>query len=65
MRTINDKVKDWLADFTLDEILEQCDLDKQDLLVLLYKGGHIALPDWLEDELEEYDETEDWDELQS
>lgn len=53
---IEDKIDVWLKEYTLEEILEQNDLTVEDVLLILYRSGNIALPDWLEDEIEEYHE---------
>ena len=42
------KIQEWLETFTLEEILEQNDLEVEEALVALWKLGLIQLPDFLE-----------------
>lgn len=44
--------------FTIEEILEMCDITEYDVLEILYMGGHIDLPPFIE-EVETYHELDD------
>lgn len=40
-----DQIEKLLEVYTLADIIEFNDLDEADLLLLLYKGGHIVFPE--------------------
>ena len=50
-----DIMREWLSVSSLEEIIEENDLGPEDTLAILYSGGHLALPPWLEDWLEDYE----------
>jgi hypothetical protein len=52
------RLEEFLALFSLTEILEQSDLTKREAVYILYRVGHIALPPFLEDL---YGPEEQWD----
>ena len=39
---------DLLNDLSLSDILEMCDISEEDVLIILYRGGHIDIPPFLE-----------------
>lgn len=47
-------IEEYMELFNLEEILEQSDLTAYDALVLLYRGGHIRLPPYLEELVGDY-----------
>ena len=48
-----DIMREWLSVSSLEEIIEENDLGPEDVLAILYRGGHLKLPIWLEDMLED------------
>ena len=48
-------LEEWLRTESLEDILEQSDLEPADALYILWAHGHLTLPVWLE---KEYMESE-------
>jgi len=48
-------IEDWVEEEGLEAILEEADMTEEEVVRILYQGGHLALPVWLtryyEDEL--------------
>ena len=42
------KIEEWLTVNTLEEILEQNDLEPEDALMVLFRQGLIDIPPWLD-----------------
>ncbi len=45
----DDPIEEYMELFKLEDILEQSDLTVFDALTILYLGGHIKLPPYLEE----------------
>lgn len=54
--SLEDKIEMYLLEYSFEEILEQNDLTEMEVLFILYRTGNLALPDWLEDEVEEFED---------
>lgn len=51
--TEDDLVEQWLLSFdSLEELLEEANISDFEVVMILWKGGHIAAPVWIEDELQ-------------
>lgn len=53
------KIEIWLESETLEEILEEVSLTPEEVLVWLWKAGHIDFPPYLEGDLSVFDEVYD------
>lgn len=49
MNTLENKIGLLVEQFTLEEVLEECGLTPQEALTILFEGGHISLPEWMQD----------------
>ena len=53
------KIDKWLEVETLEEILEELSLSPEQVLLLLWHGGQLNFPPYLEDDLSVFNETYD------
>ena len=49
---IEERLEELLQDFTLEELLEHCNMTPEEALTLLYLNGHLELPEFLKIEVE-------------
>lgn len=43
-----------LNHMSLEEALEELDITPEEVLEILYRGGHVAIPDWVYDRALKY-----------
>lgn len=44
------QIEKLLDTLSLEDIFEELDITPHEVLVILFKGGHVELPPWLEEE---------------
>lgn len=50
----NSGIEQILEIFSIEEALEHLDITPEEVLEILYQGGHVTIPDWLEDRILKY-----------
>ena len=56
---MRNKIRDFIKayDHDIQEMFDELDIELEDVIEILIRGGHVVLPDWLDDV-----ETDDSDE---
>lgn len=58
---MEDRIKLLLMSYSLEEILEECNIEEEWVLLWLHQRGTININDFFEDDLEEDEEEDDYE----